>query len=54
MDKIKLAQLKAVYEDYTEHGLSFIDAVERLQRLNYAPKEAEELVTKWADGLAPG
>jgi len=40
---------EAVYRDFRFGGLSLIDAVSRLEALGYQPKDAEEVVSEWAD-----
>lgn len=42
---------RTIYKDFADNGLSWIDAVGRLERLGYDPSEAEELVEEWADAL---
>lgn len=42
---------ETIYNEFAKEGLSLLDACERLQKINYTPKEAEELVWEWAEGL---
>lgn len=42
---------EGIYNEFKNGDLSYIDAIERLQKFNYTPIEAEELVSEWADTL---
>ena len=42
---------QTIYDDFAQHGLTLIDAIARLERIGYEPKEAEQLVNEWADDL---
>ena len=40
-----------IYDDFARHGLSFIDAIHRLENIGYLPEDAEDMVSEWANGL---
>lgn len=42
---------QAIYEDFEKHGLTWCDAIGRLERIGYELKDAEALVSEWADEL---
>lgn len=44
---------KKIYEDFRDHGLTIIGAIERLERIGYSAKDAEELVDEWVEALEP-
>lgn len=42
---------QVIFEDFRDHSLTIIEAIERLERCGYSPREAEELAYEWVDGL---
>ncbi len=40
-----------IYREFCDGDLKYLDAIEELQKHGYTPKEAEQLVAEWADGL---
>jgi hypothetical protein len=45
---------EAIYRAFQFEGLSLLDAIERLQKIGYEPKDAESVVDEWADALEWG
>ena len=45
---------EAIYEDFANGDLKYLDAIQRLQGIGYDPKEAERVVSEWADALDEG
>lgn len=40
-----------IFAEFYHGDLSNLDAIEALQKLGHAPKEAERIVDEWLDGL---
>jgi Holliday junction resolvasome RuvABC DNA-binding subunit len=38
-----------IYREFFYENLKYLDAIERLKRLGYDAKEAERVVSEWAD-----
>lgn len=43
--------IQTIYTEFACGELAYIDAIERVQSLGESPKEAERIVSEWADGL---
>lgn len=43
---------QTIHDEFANGDLKFLDAVQGLQGLGYDPKEAERVVSEWADALA--
>lgn len=41
----------AICREFEQGGLSYIEAIRRLERLDYESKDAERIVLEWADSL---
>lgn len=51
MSPAEAAAHEALYRDFAFGGLSYIDAVDGLQKLGYSAIDAEQVVSEWADAL---
>jgi hypothetical protein len=38
-----------IWAEFMHGGLAFIDAINQLEKLGFDPKEAERMVSEWAD-----
>ncbi len=42
---------QAVYREFATTPITLLDAIYRLEKLGYEPKEAERIVFEWAEDL---